>query len=906
MARMSSKIFYVSGFIRRRIFFLLVGMSFGSVLIVNLIWLPSVIQEIRQDQAELRRISVQLVRDQIQQQLAGEERELRVTARSMRPYFLDGDREGLGLIAQRLLQSEADSEEVGILNTEGKEIVRLSRTIAITDGDLVDRSATPLFREGMNQEVYWGPVMVTETSEPRVTLAIRLPGSGLVFSVINLKALLDLTQELRLSHEGRAYLVDEVGRLIAAADPSMVLRQLSFGDRPLIQQLTNPKNSDDRSFVEDDYTNESGTSMVATGLRLTSPKWAVVIEQPQALLFAPIRQKIWFFSSLSLMGLILSFALAQTLSRRFTQPIIMLREGAKEIGDGNLEHRVGIETDDEIGELARQFNRMAEQLHSSQQATLSALTIPIISQTSEFQEVLCEVIIKVMKLTGAEAGSIRLVNDENSQFVFSVYQGFSEAYVQERPMAVSEEAGVNETLKTSQPFFSANAVNDSGSHGHPLAREGFKSAVYLTLQTPKKTFGIMTLANREPGQLSPRQADLFPAIAHQISVALQNARHNQELTNEIAERQRIEDELRTSEERLRAIVETADDAIITADHLGTIISFNRAAERMFGYAGAEAIGQPLTRLVAETFQENGGVGSRRFFGTTETGAVSHTVEMTGRRKDGGEFPVELSLATSDSPKGIFLTAILRDVTERRKTQIEISAKNRDLETLLHVISHDLREPLRAIESFSRMVNDRYAERLDDKGRDFLRRVTLGSDRMNRLLDDILTLSRAQRIELAAEEIDSGDIVAAVLHRLERKIAETAAKISAAPNLPKLHVDKTWLTQALYNLVGNALKFTRDGEAPDIEIASYDANGKNFPEVGIAVRDRGPGVPADQAERIFALFQRGVGREVEGTGAGLAIVRQIAERHGGRAWVQPREGGGSEFIFTFRKNGSKGI
>lgn len=178
--------------------------------------------------------------------------------------------------------------------------------------------------------------------------------------------------------------------------------------------------------------------------------------------------------------------------------------------------------------------------------------------------------------------------------------------------------------------------------------------------------------------------------------------------------------------------------------------------------------------------------------------------------------------------------------------------------------------------------------------------------MNRLLDDILTLSRAQRIELVAEEVESGDIVAAVLHRLERKIAETAAKISAAPNLPKLHVDKTWLTQALYNLVVNALKFTRDGEAPDIEIARYDANGKNSPEVGIAVRDRRPGVPVDQAERIFTLFQRGVGRKVEGTGAGLAIVRQIAERHGGRAWVQPREGGGSEFIFTFRKNGRKEI
>src|SRR5207302_8297366 len=112
--------------------------------------------------------------------------------------------------------------------------------------------------------------------------------------------------------------------------------------------------------------------MMATGLRFTRPPWAVVIEQPQSLLFAPIRGKIWFFFSVSLIGFLGSFLAAKTLSRRFTEPIIRLREGAKQIGSGNLEHRVPIQTDDEIGELAKQFNHMAEQLRSAQQATLSS------------------------------------------------------------------------------------------------------------------------------------------------------------------------------------------------------------------------------------------------------------------------------------------------------------------------------------------------------------------------------------------------------------------------------------------------------------------------------------------------------------------------------------------------------
>jgi signal transduction histidine kinase len=239
-----------------------------------------------------------------------------------------------------------------------------------------------------------------------------------------------------------------------------------------------------------------------------------------------------------------------------------------------------------------------------------------------------------------------------------------------------------------------------------------------------------------------------------------------------------------------------------------------------------------------------------------------------------------------------------EIAERGRAKAEIAAKNRDLETLLYVTSHDLREPLRAIENFSRIINDRYRDRLDEKGQDFLRRVIQGAQRLNRLLDDILTLSRSQRMGAPSEEVDGAAIVLEALRRLEGKIAATNAQIQVAKHFPGLRVDKTWATQAVYNLVANALKFTRNGEPPDVEIVPYQPEGTHSAVVGIAVRDRGPGVASEHAERIFQLFQRAVGREVDGTGAGLAIVRQIGERHGGSAWVNPREGGGSEFIITF--------
>jgi PAS domain S-box-containing protein len=240
----------------------------------------------------------------------------------------------------------------------------------------------------------------------------------------------------------------------------------------------------------------------------------------------------------------------------------------------------------------------------------------------------------------------------------------------------------------------------------------------------------------------------------------------------------------------------------------------------------------------------------------------------------------------------------REIAERKAVEGAVRRKNRDLETLLYVTSHDLREPLRAIQSFSRLLHERYREVIDEKGLDFLQRVVRGAERMDRLLLDILTLSRVQRMELGVEEVCGQVIVAEALRRLQAQIQEKGARIQVADDLPRLRLNQTWATQGVYNLVANALKFTNPGQPPDIEIGAYRPADGQGGGAGFVVRDRGPGIASQHTQRVFELFQRAVGREIEGTGAGLAIVQQVAERHGGRAWVEPREGGGSEFIITF--------
>ena len=240
-----------------------------------------------------------------------------------------------------------------------------------------------------------------------------------------------------------------------------------------------------------------------------------------------------------------------------------------------------------------------------------------------------------------------------------------------------------------------------------------------------------------------------------------------------------------------------------------------------------------------------------------------------------------------------LRRALAAAAQVRVANAELARSNADLERFAYVASHDLSEPLRTIGGFGGLLQRRYADRLDDEGRMMLDHVTSGATRLQALIDGLLTYARVSTAPRKLERIDLNEKIQIVLEAIRPAINERGARIEHG-RLPTIEGERTQIFQLLENLILNAIKFTPADVAPHVEISAHDiGNGR----VEIRIADNAIGVPADQAERIFEMFQRGrLGSDRSGTGIGLALCARIVERHGGKIRVEPRPGGGSVFVF----------
>jgi PAS domain S-box-containing protein len=350
--------------------------------------------------------------------------------------------------------------------------------------------------------------------------------------------------------------------------------------------------------------------------------------------------------------------------------------------------------------------------------------------------------------------------------------------------------------------------------------------------------------------------------------------------------------LQASEEMFRNLLESAPDAILSFTADGNIRIVNRKAEELFGYTRAELLGRPVEQLLPERIRHAHQQHRAAYVHDPQLRPMGSGRELYAITKAGAEFPVEISLSPLRSGENLMVTAVVRDISERKRVEVELARSNAELEQFAYVVSHDLQEPLRMVASYVQLLARRYQGKLGADADEFIHFAVDGANRMRDLINDLLGYSRVGRRGRGKERVELEKIFTTVLANLKIAIDESQAQITHDA-LPTLTVDALQIGELLQNLIGNAIKFNR-GAAPQVHVSV--AGEDHYWRFG--VRDNGIGIESAYFERIFLIFQRLHQRsEYPGTGIGLAICKKIVEYHQGRIWVESAPGVGTTFYFT---------
>jgi PAS domain S-box-containing protein len=369
---------------------------------------------------------------------------------------------------------------------------------------------------------------------------------------------------------------------------------------------------------------------------------------------------------------------------------------------------------------------------------------------------------------------------------------------------------------------------------------------------------------------------------------------------DISVRKAAEKHLAQMEGRYRGLLEAAPDAMVVVNPGGDIVLLNVQAENKFGYSRDELVGQKMKSIIPEGFAERLIADALRTAEDALAQQIGTGIELTGRRKDGSDFPIEIMLSPLESAEGILVTAAIRDITTRKRAEAhllqkvaELNRSNEELGQFAYIASHDLQEPLRMVASYTQLLSRRYKGKLDADGDQFIAFAVDGANRMQRLIQDLLAFSRVGTKGQDLLDISSEDALLQALMNLRSAIEESGAQVTHDP-LPPVLADETQLVQLFQNLVGNAIKYQSPG-VPRVHVSAASNGAKKWL---FSVKDNGLGIDPQYFDKIFGMFQRLHKREeFAGTGIGLAICKKIVERHGGSISVESQPGQGSTFRFA---------
>ncbi len=870
------------------------------------------------------------------------------------------------LLGRSLLKNDPAFTELAVLNAAGLEVLKFSESRLYNAADLKDQRNEPAFLQASRGKEFISPVSNSEHAEPYLTLAVPLRNSsndigGVLVARVNLRFLADVFAEIHFGHGGYAYLVDKHANLIAHRDISTNFTQPNIKNLPKLGAFLENSALDKRSGEE--IAGITGDQVLSSYALIATLGWAVVVEEPVQYALADLTKLYRYGALLLAAGLLAGAALVVWVSGKFTEPIEDLRQAVAIIGQGNLDHRAVVWSNDEIGQLAGEFNKMAGILKNSyasleekvQHRTghISALyeVTKAVNQSLDLDRVLQEVVERITQIFQFDSTRVYLFDAQRRSLDLRAYFDNHPELWSGIQRFSNGSSVVGHVAKTGETMI-FNDVESDPRYGQISASgasraAGFHFLAMLPIKIHGKPLGTLALSGKEKRALADEELRLLTSMCEHIAVAVEKGN----LFDQVVTRSRhlevlnmigaaVSQSLQLGEVLDQAVDKIAQTAGFDAawiyqlderDGSLQLKAFHGLSDDMAATMGMQSVDVDLggqvvetgERLVFEDIQNDPlyralsrkakvvilGFESAAAFPVTAKEKIIGTLHVASRSKR--HFSAEdLQLIESIAQQiGVATENALLFAEINHKTQ-ELAKSNQELRDatqakseFIAAMSHELRTPLNIVIGSSDLLRDGFFGALSDGQVSATEKISRNARVLLKMINDLLTISRfdANRIALDISTVDIDEIMEQARALVEQINRDKHLEVrwDIDGDIPPLLTDSLKLEEILQNLIGNAFKFTPNGHV-EVRVSHRP----ELDRVEFSVADTGIGIAAEDRERIFNAFEQLKDAHTghfNGVGLGLNIVRRYLDIMQGEISVESQPGQGTRFTFSLPRS-----